>query len=261
MWQLIMTLAILQWNAGSLAANGQELKHFIVEQDVKPNIICIQETWLKPSLDFIIYGYTAIRKDRDTAGGGVATFIQQGINYRNLNIDKEIEAVMVEIWVSKTKIKIVNFYNPCKKIVREMLDDMCEGGNGKLVICGDFNAHNTLWGGTKIDGNGTTIEEFMDDYKLVCLNDGRNTRFDASHETESAIDLTIVSNQIAGVSEWEVNENSLGSDHYIIWLSIRNQNVCLEENWSPRWKMREANWGLYCMKASARLMGIMSDMR
>ena len=61
-----MTLSILQWNARSLIANGQELKHFIEEIDVKPNIICIQETWLKPSLEFIIHGYTAVRKDRDT---------------------------------------------------------------------------------------------------------------------------------------------------------------------------------------------------
>ena len=53
------------------------------------------------------------------------------------------------------------------------------------------------------------------------------TRFDAFHGTESAIDLTIVSDQIAGVSQWEVSRSSLGSDHSIIWLSIRNQSVCL----------------------------------
>lgn len=40
----MMGLSILQWNARSLVANGQELKHFIEEQAVKPNIICIQET-------------------------------------------------------------------------------------------------------------------------------------------------------------------------------------------------------------------------
>lgn len=32
----------------------------------------------------------------------------------------------------------------------------------------------------KVDENGSTIEEFMDDCKLVCLNDGRNTRFDSA---------------------------------------------------------------------------------
>lgn len=112
-----MTLSILQWNARSLIANGQELKNFIEELEVKPNIICIQETWLKPTLDFIIYGYTVVRKDRDTTGGGVATFIQQGINYRNieLNVLVDVEVVLVDIWIGRTKTKIINFYNPCKK--------------------------------------------------------------------------------------------------------------------------------------------------
>ena len=124
-----MTLSILQWNARSLIANGQELKHFIEQLEDKPNIICIQETWLKPTLDFIIYGYTAVRKDRDTTGGGVATFIQQGINYRNvtLNMLVDVEVVLVDIWIGKTKTKIINFYNPCKIILREMLDRMYEG--------------------------------------------------------------------------------------------------------------------------------------
>ena len=254
-----MTLSILQWNARSLIANGQESKHFIEEIDVKPNIICIQETWLKPSLEFIIHGYTAVRKDRDTTGGGVATFIQQGINYRNITLNIDVEVVLFDIWVDKTRTKIINFYNPCKRILRDTLDSLYEGGNGKVILCGDFNAHNTLWGGVKVDENGSTIEEFMDDNKLVCLNDGRGTRFDAYHGTESVLDLMIVSDQIAGVSQWEVNGNSLGSDHYIIWVSVRNQNMCLEDNWFPRWKMREANWGLYNFKVSGKLMEIISD--
>lgn len=118
-----MVLSILQWNARSLIANGQELKQFIEESPVKPDIICVQETWLKPSLDFIIYGYTAVRKDRSSAiGGGVITFIQQYCNYRTICVEKNLEMVIIEIWANKTKFKIVNFYNPCQKITKEMLD-------------------------------------------------------------------------------------------------------------------------------------------
>lgn len=117
-----MALTILQWNARSLIANGQELKLHIQEQSTKPNLICIQESWLKPSLDFTIYGYTAVHKDRTPAiGGGVVTFIQHGINYRIVSINTELEVVIVEIWVNKTKIRIINYYNPCQKISREMI--------------------------------------------------------------------------------------------------------------------------------------------
>ena len=61
----IMVFFILQWNARSLIANGQEFKRYIYDLEHKPDIICIQETWLKPHLDFVIKGYNSIRLDRE----------------------------------------------------------------------------------------------------------------------------------------------------------------------------------------------------
>lgn len=58
-----MVLTIIQWNARSLIANGLEFNKFIDNQDKKPHIICIQETWLKPLLQFGLQGYNVIRKD------------------------------------------------------------------------------------------------------------------------------------------------------------------------------------------------------
>lgn len=42
-------------------SNGQEFKGFIKELRKKPDVICIQETWLKPRLDFVIKGYESVR--------------------------------------------------------------------------------------------------------------------------------------------------------------------------------------------------------
>lgn len=53
-WIRIMVLIILQWNARSLIANGQEFKKYIDNLSEKPNIICVQETWLIPKIDFVI---------------------------------------------------------------------------------------------------------------------------------------------------------------------------------------------------------------
>lgn len=75
-----MVLIILQWNARSLIANGQEFKNYVDNQCVKPNVICIQETWMIPKLEFSIKGYSSVRRDRENGkGGGVITFIQKGI--------------------------------------------------------------------------------------------------------------------------------------------------------------------------------------
>ena len=84
MINLVIMFCILQWNARSLIANGQELKKFIRDSDMKPHIVCVQETWLKPCLDFVIPGYVSLRKDRsdNTQGGGCATFVKCGIQYK-----------------------------------------------------------------------------------------------------------------------------------------------------------------------------------
>ena len=74
---LIMVFPLLQWNARSLIANGQEFKRFIEEAEDRPDIVCIQETWLRPHLDFIIPGYESVRSDRiESQGGGCATFVR-----------------------------------------------------------------------------------------------------------------------------------------------------------------------------------------
>ena len=75
-------------------------------------------------------------------------------------------------------------------------------GFGFLVIwLGDFNAHNPLWGSRMKDTNGGTMEDFMDKHGLVCMNDGRPTRFEIKTGAVSCIDLALASSEYARVGE------------------------------------------------------------
>lgn len=75
---------LLQWNARSLLLNGQEFKKYIDELTSKPDVICVQETWLRPNLDFRMVGYASVRYDRrEGVGGGCATFIREDISLRD----------------------------------------------------------------------------------------------------------------------------------------------------------------------------------
>ncbi len=200
-----MILILLQWNARSLIVNGQEFKKFVSDFSDKPHVICVQETWLKPQLDFVISGYTAIRNDREIGkGGGVATFIRNGTRYNLINKGKEHESIIVKVWTGGNSTTIVHFYNPCNRLSIDILNTVCVMIQGEIVWCGDFNAHNTLWGSTITGANGSIIEEFIDDKNMVCINDGRGTRYSSTHNTQIVIDLTIMSNEIAGISTWEV---------------------------------------------------------
>lgn len=62
---ILFMVFLIQWNARSL-----------------PHIVCVQETWLKPTLDFVVRGYTEMMGGG--GGGGCAMFISQAIPYRVL---------------------------------------------------------------------------------------------------------------------------------------------------------------------------------
>lgn len=89
-------MLILQWNARSLIANGQDFKQFIYSQKIKPDVMCIQESWLKPNLDFVRRGYVAVRRDREGGtGGGCVIYVKDDIPYRTVHIGTEMECMAV----------------------------------------------------------------------------------------------------------------------------------------------------------------------
>ena len=117
MIRLIMLFYILQWNARSLIANGQELKKVVDIGEDKPDLICIQETWLKPCLDFVIPGYDSVREDlKEGTGGGCATFVKAGVQYQRVALSTTLECVAVRVWGEHGRMNVINFYNPCKQI-------------------------------------------------------------------------------------------------------------------------------------------------
>uniref|UniRef100_A0A3B5QAR3 Reverse transcriptase domain-containing protein n=1 Tax=Xiphophorus maculatus TaxID=8083 RepID=A0A3B5QAR3_XIPMA len=236
-------MLILQWNARSLIANGQELKGYVDSLEDKPEIICVQETWLKTTLDFVIKGYNSVRRDRqeERGGGGCGIFIKQGIQYQVLGKGKELEYIVIEIWEQEGKFKIINFYNPCKTLSIEILEELTEYLEGKIIWCGDFNANSTLWGKSN-DRNGQVIEELMGMKNLVCINDGRGTRINVRTGMESVIDLTIVSDVLAGICEWFIDKNStIGSDHYPIIIRVGlNLNKNIKVN--KKLNFNKADW-------------------
>ncbi len=47
-------------------------------------LICIQETWLQLSLDFVIPGFIYVCKDPNSSGGGGAIFVRDGVQDRRV---------------------------------------------------------------------------------------------------------------------------------------------------------------------------------
>jgi len=103
----------------------------------KPNVMCVQETWLIPRLDLIIKGYNSVRRDIGNGkGGGIMTFIQKGVQYKEMKKGEE-----VEVWVKEGNIKIINFYNLCNQLKSSQLEESWKDLEGIELFCVEILMH------------------------------------------------------------------------------------------------------------------------
>ena len=114
-----------------------------------------------------------------------------------------------------------------------------------IVICGDLNGHNSLWGSEKNDTNGNVIIEIINDFNLVCLNDGSRTRIDKSTGKMSCLDLTLVNMNIAPKCTWMVGDDFWDSDRLPIKISTRNCLVNNKRKSEPKWSIKKADWNKF----------------
>lgn len=96
---------------------------------------------------------------------------------------------MVEVWCRGIELVVINYYNPCRRLELDKLLEVQGQDRCRVIWCGDFNSHNSLWGGGHTDINGQKVETLLDERELVCLNDGRGTRVDVHTGRESVLDL------------------------------------------------------------------------
>lgn len=111
--------------------------------------------------------------------------------------------------------------------------EISESVDSREIWCGDFNAHNTLWGSDHTGTNGEVVEELIEERSLSCLNDGRGN---VTRNSVSCIDLTLVSVNMSNLCEWNVKNNTnIGSDHFPILCSM-NFDMYVQEGYViERW--------------------------
>ena len=116
---------------------------------------------------------------------------------------------------------IAIFSNLCERLELITLGNVEGQDRRRVMWCGDFNAHSTLWGGVQTDVNGQSLEDLLYEKGLVSLNDSRGTRIDPGTGNKSALDLSLISSSMAGRCSWEVlEEYTGGSDHYPIMCTV-----------------------------------------
>ena len=93
-----MANKLIQWNCRGLKANFDEL--LLLLTGLCPSIICLQETFLKPSDNLSIRGYTMynhIHQSGDRASGGSSIIVNNSIPQSQISSNTNLQAVAVKV--------------------------------------------------------------------------------------------------------------------------------------------------------------------
>ena len=134
-------LKVLQWNCNGLFTHLDEFKHHLTQNSY--DVICLQETFLKPEKNFTLAGYSIVRRDRiDKRKGGLITLIKDSLNYTEIASPGNIECITVNIRTDNSHVTVSNLYISPDQSAD--IDNISRLFHSKTVIVGDLNSKSTL---------------------------------------------------------------------------------------------------------------------
>lgn len=135
----------------------------------------------------------------------------------------------MKIYVNAREFDIVNAYIPPTEDVSETLtvieEHLRKSTPKHLIIAGDLNSKNMLWGGQLTEDRGTNVLEFVLRNNLTVVNDNNSIPTFQTVNGRSWIDLTITSAPTMKlIEDWEVLDIPNSSDHrYIRTILTQDQ--------------------------------------
>ncbi|XP_022710748.1 uncharacterized protein LOC111273316, partial [Varroa jacobsoni] len=136
-----------------------------------------------------------------------------------------------------------------KKFLEEIGQSLKQHDNRKkIIITGDFNAKNIIWGSGRNDRRGTMTLEWLATEGLAVLNDGKAPTCEHGGHP-SYIDITMVNNEAAAsTTGWKVlNKEESGSDHHYIFFQIEHTGPAGgAQGRTRRWQARKLDQQILC---------------
>lgn len=233
---------IIQYNIRGLFNNFEDLE--ILERDLEVDIFCLQETKLKKSDKPTHAKYNIISNHNESmsATQGVAILIKKHISFTTITLHTSLQAIAI-----KTRIPfectIVSIYlHPNLRLHEAQLQAIINQIQPPFILLGDFNAHNPIWGSLSYNTKGRAIEQIILDNQLFLVNDGNHTYSHPGTGTNSCIDLTIASTNIATKLKYKVQPPHL-SDHRPILITTKKRVSESIEN--PTINTNKTNWARF----------------
>lgn len=202
---------------------------------------------------FSLKGFETVRFDWNfNKRGGLAICIKNIYEKINLNFNsKSLETGSVIVDCNLGEILITICYKTPNNNISQLewcdvMHAISQHGSKHFIMAGDFNAHHPSWDSDRQCINGKVIAENLDYENFILLNKNSHTHITMSNTGCSFpnIDLTFASPDLALMSEWQVLDDTWGSDHFPIFLEF-NAEPIYKQKVEYKYKLHKVDWKIF----------------
>jgi len=168
--------------------------------------------------------------------------------------------VKIAIKFSNKTIILISVYNEPTSDIDDYLNqiDNLLDVNTNVIIAGDFNARNKIWGDVVTNIRGQKLDYFAERKDLTIINCNNTApTFETMRGGKrifSSVDVTMATLEILGsIKNWEVKDDLyIRSDHNIISFDLE---ACARSTTEHTFKLntKETNWNLFKKEFSRKL--------
>ena len=261
---------ILHWNCRGLKGNRIELE--ILMAEYKPAVICLQETLLDQSIEidqnntdslpnYVQFkGYKGYFKCLPSGRNGIAIYVKNNILHTPIKLTTCLQALAVRITFQGKEFIVSNHYTSnlhdgVPSVAQ--FDSIINKFDKPYIMCGDFNAHNTLWSHPKNNKRGEALEQFMYKNDLTILNSDVKTHLNNTTKEFSLLDLSIVHPALYLDFEAKVVSDPHGSDHFPVIVTFNG--TLLENDRRSKWNFKRADWSSFKVQCENEITNDLFD--
>ena len=224
---------ILHLNIRGARANRQNLLKYISDSNY-PEIITLNETKLGKKTPFDIPGYNCVSRfefAEKPGSHGSMILVRSDIN-NIVEIEEtrlqfprnEVIGIEIKKGENRPGLAVFTYYIPPKTSPNAQIMDFVSNQRGNVVLTGDLNCKNQVWGSTKTDSFGSELLNQIQSNNLFVLNDGSKTRYDPCSGNEESLDLIIANLGALSLFRDFWTGEEIGSDHYPTHCILQFQN-------------------------------------
>ena len=237
-----MPFKTLQWNCRAISTARDLLIQHLANNNYTVVALQSLKTTFKKLPVLPGFHYPPYTKADNNGDVKVATYVAVGTVARYHTLPCLLEEgyrVAVSIAANNhQEVTVLNYYAPQGNRSFTWISRIPDG----WLVIGDFNCRDALWEDEHPHAN-ERIQGELEDADIVLMNDGSHTHIpDCANHSTSAIDLSFISPDLAGRSEWSVLDDSLSSDHLPITITIHVSPCIFEPKRPDKFNFKKADW-------------------